>query len=111
MANDETAPPPIPVIRPSGDLDLHTISPFAAELQQLCTQHSAVIVDLAGVTFGDSMFLNQIIAAEKLTDLRLINIPEVIDRVFALTTMYDILTIYPTLQAARNNPPRSGDMG
>ncbi|MET7826993.1 STAS domain-containing protein [Streptomyces sp. NPDC005386] len=108
MANDETAPPPIPVIRPSGDLDMHTISPFADELPQLCAQHSAVIVDLAGVTFGDSMFLNQIIAAEKLTDLRLINVPQVIDRVFALTAMYDILAIYPTLEAAQQ-APRSGD--
>ncbi|MFE9812753.1 STAS domain-containing protein [Streptomyces sp. NPDC005227] len=104
MAMDETAPPPIPVIRPSGDLDLHTISPFAAELQQLCTQHSAVIIDLASVTFGDSMFLNEIIRAEKLTDLRLINIPDVIDRGFALTAMYEILAIYPTLEAAQQAP-------
>ncbi|MFI5998087.1 STAS domain-containing protein [Streptomyces sp. NPDC051362] len=107
MATDETAAPPIPVIRPSGDLDFHTIGPFAAELQQLCSQHKVVIVDLAGVTFGDSMFLNQIIAAEKLTELRLINIPAVIDRVFAITTVYDILAIYPTLEAARNNRPYS----
>ncbi|MFF0142821.1 STAS domain-containing protein [Streptomyces sp. NPDC005227] len=107
MATDDAGTTPIPVIRPVGDLDFATIEPFAEELQQLSTRHRAVIVDLADVTFGDSTFLNTIISAEKLTELRLVNIPDVIDRVFTITAMYDILNLYPALDAAQKAPLRS----
>ncbi|MET7826830.1 STAS domain-containing protein [Streptomyces sp. NPDC005386] len=109
MATDNAASPQIPVIRPSGDLDHATIGPFADELDELSTRHRAVIVDLTGVTFGDSTFLNTLIQAEKRTKLRLVNIPDVIDRVFTITAMYDILAVYPTLTAAQKAPLRSRD--
>ncbi|MFJ8996528.1 STAS domain-containing protein [Streptomyces sp. NPDC102279] len=109
MVTDGGAPQEIPVLRPCGDMDHATVGSFADELQQLCAQHRAVIVDLAGVTFGDSTFLNTLIHAETRTDLRLTGVPDTIARVFAITAMDEVLAIYPTCEAAQTAPPRSGD--
>ncbi|MFE9812231.1 STAS domain-containing protein [Streptomyces sp. NPDC005548] len=109
MATDGGAPQEIPVLHPCGDLDQASIGPFAHELRQLCAAHRVVVVDLAGVTFGDSTFLNTLIQAETLTDLRLTGVPPSIARVFAITAMDEILAVYPTCDAAQMALPHAGD--
>ncbi|MFE9987839.1 STAS domain-containing protein [Streptomyces sp. NPDC005381] len=91
----------IPGSAPSGDLDYATIAPFAEALERASTHHPAVIVDLANVTFGDSVFLNTLLHCHRLTDLRLAGVPKAVARVLEITGLHEALHLYPSVEAAQ----------
>ncbi|MEU1040950.1 STAS domain-containing protein [Streptomyces sp. NPDC005551] len=105
MATHDSAVPAPPVIVPRGDLDASNIAPVADELEAARTRHHAVILDLSGVTFGDSSFLNLLLRFHQLTDLRLAATPTNLARLFDITGADTVLRLYPTVDAARDAPP------
>ncbi|WNI18091.1 STAS domain-containing protein [Actinacidiphila sp. ITFR-21] len=70
MSTSDHAPTPLPVITAVGDLDADTLHPLTAELQKAAAMASGVILDVSGVTFGDSSFINLLLRAHQHTDLR-----------------------------------------
>jgi anti-anti-sigma factor len=78
------------VIRVSGALDLASVAPLRQALDEALDHHPRLVLDLAGVTFADSTFLNVLLraratAVERSGGVSLSGSSSRIDRLLAVT--------------------------
>ncbi|WP_405592184.1 STAS domain-containing protein [Streptomyces sp. NBC_01190] len=110
MTINEDAPAPttseedIEVVVPQGELDLHNLLPLTLQLERAALAGPAVVLDASGITFGDSSFLRVLLAIRRQTDLRIAAPRPVLERLIRIVGMDQVLTIYPTVEAAKAAP-------
>ncbi|MFC8596568.1 STAS domain-containing protein [Streptomyces atroolivaceus] len=103
MTADELEPSrraPLPVVAPAGELDMDSLTPLAAEIETVLTQHDSLVLDASGITFGDSMFLRLVLSTHAQADLRIAAPSPAVARLFRVIGVDTVLRIYPTLQDA-----------
>ncbi|MEU3465656.1 STAS domain-containing protein [Streptomyces sp. NPDC006733] len=97
----------------AGDLDLHTAPVLYPTVGDALSNHSTVILDLAGVTFCDSSGLNALIrlhrrAREAGSRLVLVAPPQQMLRLLSITGASRIFTLHDTLAEAWADTPDAG---
>ncbi|MFD9418736.1 STAS domain-containing protein [Streptomyces goshikiensis] len=100
-------PRPSVVVVAHGDMDLDTSAPLAESLLAAAHAHPVVVLDTSGVTFADSAFLNLLLRAHALTELRIAAPPHQLQRLLEMTGADTVLHIHPTVQAATSAAPLS----
>ncbi len=96
-----------PVLVVHGEIDVSTAPELHARLRDLVEQgHAVVIVDLSDVLFVDSTALSVLVSAraqqrERGGDLRLVITEPRVLKVFAITGLHDLFSIYADVAAAR----------
>lgn len=101
MSTSHHAPDHLPVITAAGELDADTLHPLDAEIQAVSAAATGVILDVSGVTFGDSSFLNLLLRTHQHTDLRLVGVQPNLDRLFHLVGVDAVLRTFPTVADAQ----------
>ncbi|WP_037853147.1 STAS domain-containing protein [Streptomyces sp. NRRL S-340] len=88
------------VVVAHGDYDMNTITPLADALETAARKHSIVVLDVAGVTFGDSTFLNLLLRVHSQTSLRLVAPAPQFQRVLEITEADSVLDVRASLEDA-----------
>ncbi|MFJ4868909.1 STAS domain-containing protein [Streptomyces sp. NPDC088757] len=88
------------IVVASGDYDMQTIAPLAAALRAAAEEHPSVVLDVSGVTFADSAFLNLLILTHRTTDLRLAGPTAPVRRILELTGVDTVLKVRETVEEA-----------
>ncbi|MFC7921076.1 STAS domain-containing protein [Streptomyces cinereoruber] len=88
------------VVVASGDYDMQTIAPLAAALRAAAEEYPSVVLDVSGVTFADSVFLNLLILTHRTTDLRLAGPRTPVRRILELTGADTVLKVRETVEEA-----------
>ncbi|MFJ4519503.1 STAS domain-containing protein [Streptomyces sp. NPDC088810] len=88
------------VVAAHGEYDMKTIAPLADALEAAARKHSIVVLDVAGVTFGDSTFLNLLLRVHSQTTLRLVAPAPQFQRVLEITEADSVLDIRASLEDA-----------
>jgi len=88
------------VVEARGEYDLHSIEPLADALRAAAETHPTVILDVSGVTFADSSFLNLMIMAHRTGKLRVAAPSEHVRRLCAITGVDGVLEIRDTISDA-----------
>ncbi|KUN17764.1 hypothetical protein AQJ23_40710 [Streptomyces antibioticus] len=88
------------VIAVSGEFDHNTSGAAAEALQTAARKHQRVVVDTAGVTFADSMFLTLLLRTNSQSDLRVAAPSPQVARILELTGADTVLTVRPTVAEA-----------
>lgn len=101
MSTSDHAPTHLPVITAAGDLDADTLAPLDAEIQAAAAAAPGVILDVSGVTFGDSSFINLLLRTQKHTDLRVAGLRPPLDRLFRLVGVDAVLRVFPSVADAQ----------
>jgi anti-sigma B factor antagonist len=99
---------PAAIVHARGEVDIASAPALAAHLEQaLASQPSTLIIDLGAVTMLDSSGLGVLIevlkgleAAGKSTALRLVVGESHVLKVFAITGLDGVFSIFPTVDAA-----------
>ena len=111
-----------PVITVHGEIDMITAPSLHERLFDLaCARTPVVIVDLSGVSFIDSTGLGALVVANKRFDddgasLRLVLTHPGVQKVFEVTDMNEIFSVYPNVEEAvegatsGTNQPRSTEI-
>ncbi len=98
----------------TGDVELGTVPDLVPALEGLPPSEGAVVVvDLTGVTFLDSSGLSLLVRLNRRVvdgdgQLRLVCAPSTL-RLLRLTSMDQVLSLYPTLQDAADGTERVDD--
>ncbi|MGP3749815.1 STAS domain-containing protein [Streptomyces sp. IBSNAI001] len=103
MTADEPAlsrPAPLPVLAPTGELDMDSVTPLAAEIETALAQHDSIVLDASGITFGDSIFLRLVLSTHHRADLRIAAPSPAVTRLFRVVGADTVLRVYPTLDDA-----------
>ena len=94
------------MVQLAGEADLHT-APILREALNEAIERSprALIVDLTGVTFIDSMMLGVLLSATRRarphgTELRIVVDDPHVRRIFELTLLDHVMKLYPSLELA-----------
>ncbi|MFF3327838.1 STAS domain-containing protein [Streptomyces sp. NPDC002889] len=82
------------MVEAEGELDLDSLPPLEQALQDAARTHGVVVLDLAHVTFGDSRFLDVLLRIHRLTELRIVSAPPLLQRMFAITGADQVLSLY-----------------
>lgn len=101
MSTSDHAPTQLPVVTAVGDVDADTLHPLTAELQAAAASASGVILDVSGVTFGDSSFINLLLRTHQHTDLRVTGLGPPLDRLFRLVGVDAVLHLFPSVTDAQ----------
>ncbi|MCM2410768.1 STAS domain-containing protein [Streptomyces sp. RKAG290] len=104
MSTSDHAPTQLPVVTAAGDLDASCLSPLETELQKVTATAPGVVLDVSGVTFGDSSFLNLLLRTHQSTDLRIAGVPPALKRLFHLVGVDTLLHIFPAVNDAQAQP-------
>ncbi|MGP3756958.1 STAS domain-containing protein [Streptomyces sp. IBSNAI001] len=101
-ANEPTLPwsAPLPVVAPTGELDMESINPLAVEIEAVLAQHDSIVLDASGITFGDSMFLRLVLSIHSAADLRIAAPSPAVIRLLGVVGADTVLRIYPTVEDA-----------
>ncbi|MFE9446905.1 STAS domain-containing protein [Streptomyces sp. NPDC006739] len=91
------------VVVAQGDYDMNTIDPLAETLESAARKHPLVVLDISGVTFGDSTFLNLIIRIHAQTGLRLVAPTPQFQRVLEITGADSVLDVRASLEDATSD--------
>jgi anti-anti-sigma factor len=94
----------IPVIAPQGDLDTENLEPLARRLRAAAAGSPCLIIDAAGITFGDSSLLRVLLEVRRVTEVRVARPQPAVRRLLELVGFNRVLHLYPTLEAARTAP-------
>ncbi|MFF7159722.1 hypothetical protein [Streptomyces sp. NPDC008139] len=60
-----------------------------------------MVLDIIGVTFGDSTFLNPLIRTHQQADLRIVGLCAPLDCLFELVGVGAVLRLFPSVEDAR----------
>lgn len=95
-----------PVVSVVGELDLATAPNLQSHLEEAVDRGTLVIADLLGVTFIDSTALGVLIGALKRSqsaggDLRIVVAEPRILKLFEITGLTELFSIFPTVDEAR----------
>ncbi|MFH7599908.1 STAS domain-containing protein [Streptomyces racemochromogenes] len=88
------------VVTARGELDQDTLGPLEQALSEAADRHGLVVLDASAVTFGDSSFLNLLLQVHRTTVLRIAAPCDQLRRLFALTGVDTVLSLYPGVQEA-----------
>ena len=94
------------VITLRGEADLHTAPILRDALSDaIASRAQAIVVDMSGVTFIDSMMLGVLLGAARTTgpqgiDLRIVVADPHVRRIFELTLLDRVLDLYPLRELA-----------
>jgi anti-sigma B factor antagonist len=95
----------MPVVSTPDELDLIHADDLAAALRSALDEHAVVIVDMTGTSFCDSSAISALVAGARQAaagerELRIaVSAPQVL-RIFALTGVHELLTVFPALPEA-----------
>ncbi|MER6237974.1 STAS domain-containing protein [Streptomyces clavifer] len=84
------------VLRCAGEFDFNTLAPLRAACDTAVTAPGVerLVLDVRGVTFGDSTFLNLLLTLYRTCDLQLVGpLPRQLARLLAVTGVDRMLTI------------------
>jgi anti-sigma B factor antagonist len=89
----------------TGDIDLVTAPVLRAELKERLDRTSSLVLDLSELHFIDSTGLGVLVGALRRVrteggDIRLAGAPSSIRRVFAVTGLDQVFTLFPTVDEA-----------
>ncbi|RNL73287.1 STAS domain-containing protein [Streptomyces sp. I6] len=87
------------VITARGDLDMTSLPPLDDALASASAEHSTVILDVSGVTFGDSAFLNLLLRVHQKTELRVAKPQPQLRRLLEITGADKVLDVRHDLDA------------
>ncbi len=105
----------VAMIRLRGEADLHAVPSLRDVLRAaLAAEPTALVVDLTGVTFIDSMMLGALLSAtrrarENATVLRIAADHPHVRRIFEVTLLDQVMELFPTVEAALSGGPPSGE--
>ncbi|MEU6258606.1 STAS domain-containing protein [Streptomyces sp. NPDC047043] len=88
------------VVAARGEFDLNTSGALNEALESAAREYPRVVVDAAGVTFADSMFLTLLLRIHRQTDLRVAAPSPQLLRVLELTGADTVLNVRATLADA-----------
>lgn len=88
------------VIEARGELDQDTLAPLEEAVASAAGRHQVVVLDVGGITFGDSSFLNMLLRLHRTTALRIVAPGDQLTRLFQLTGADTVLAIHPDVQDA-----------
>ncbi|MFF7445636.1 MULTISPECIES: STAS domain-containing protein [unclassified Streptomyces] len=88
------------VVVAHGSYDMDSLSPLAEALGTAAEKHARVVVDVAGITFADSTFLNLLLGLNRQTELRLVGPPPQLRRILELTGADTVLDVRATVEDA-----------
>ncbi|MFF8431753.1 STAS domain-containing protein [Streptomyces sp. NPDC016566] len=88
------------VIVAHGSFDMDSIPPLRKAMETAAAAYSKVIVDISGVTFADSTFLNLLLRVHRLSTLRVVGPSPQFERVLAITGADTVLDIRTTVADA-----------
>lgn len=106
MPTNDSSPTAAITLAPAGDYDAENIGPLATELSEATARCPVVVLDLSGVTFADSTFLNLLLRAHQETDLRLADLATGVARLLSVTGADSVLNTYSTVSQAEAQAPR-----
>lgn len=87
------------VIAARGDLDMTSLPPLDDALASASAEYSRVILDVSGVTFGDSAFLNLLLRVHQKADLRVAKPQPQLRRLLEITGADKVLDVRHDLDA------------
>jgi anti-sigma B factor antagonist len=93
------------VLRPSGEVDIATVSLFGDPLTEAVKANSRVIVDMSAIQYIDSTGVNALVQVHKLSQERghhfvLVVPPGIVQEVLSLMDIGKVIPIFPKLQDA-----------
>jgi anti-anti-sigma factor len=88
------------VIVARGDLDFSRLAPLQSALEEAARTHQAIVLDVSGVVFGDSTFLNVLLRAHETATLRIAAPTPQVQRLLEITGADGVLHVHPTLKDA-----------
>jgi len=83
-----------------GAYDPHSIAPMQDALETAAKKHPRVVVDVAGLEFADSSFLNLLLRTHRATSLCLVSPAPQLRRVLEITGADEVLEIRATVEDA-----------
>ncbi|WP_405772625.1 STAS domain-containing protein (plasmid) [Streptomyces sp. NBC_00080] len=83
-----------------GDYDAHTLPPLEEALDTAARKHSRVVLDVSGVSFADSTFLNLLLRIHHMTSLRIAGPTPQVRRVLKITGADTVLDTRASIQDA-----------
>ncbi|MFD3513817.1 STAS domain-containing protein [Streptomyces sp. NPDC058657] len=95
------------VVAVSGDFDLESCPLLLEAVTAAAGESPVVVLDLAEVAFADSTFLNLLLRAHQVTDLRLAGVSEQVRRLLHITGADQFLKLFPTAADAAEAPVTS----
>ncbi|MGA4942591.1 STAS domain-containing protein [Streptomyces cinereoruber] len=88
------------VVVAHGSYDMQTVAPLATALSTAAEKYRKVVLDVSGVTFADSSFLNLLILTHRTTDLRLAGPTPQVKRILEITGVDTVLEMRETVEDA-----------
>lgn len=104
----------LPVVSTPDELDVLYAEDLAAALRSQLGEHATVIVDMTQTTFCDSSGISSLVEGARLAadgerELRVAVSADQVLRIFELTGVHELLTVFPTLpEALAARPAASG---
>lgn len=105
----------LPVVSTPDELDLLHAEGLAAALRSQLGEHATVIVDLTQTSFCDSSGISSLVEGARLAadggrEMRIAVSAEQVLRIFELTGVRELFTVFPTLpEALAARPAGAGD--
>ncbi|MEV5903579.1 STAS domain-containing protein [Streptomyces sp. NPDC052127] len=88
------------VVVAHGDYDTNTIAPLEEALDTAARKHTRVVLDVSGVSFADSTFLNLLLRIHHMTSLRLAGLPRQLRHLLEITGTDTVLDTRESIQDA-----------
>ncbi|WP_331751605.1 STAS domain-containing protein (plasmid) [Streptomyces sp. NBC_00723] len=88
------------VVVAHGDYDTSTIAPLEEALDTAARKHSRVVLDVSGVSFADSTFLNLLLRIHHMTSLRIAGPPRQLRHLLEITGTDTVLDTRQNIQDA-----------
>ncbi|MFE8938602.1 STAS domain-containing protein [Streptomyces sp. NPDC007872] len=88
------------VVVADGSYDMQTVAPLATALGAAAEKYRKVVLDVSGVAFADSSFLNLLILTHRTTDLRLAGPTPQVRRILEITGVDTVLEVRETVEDA-----------
>ncbi|MFF1445035.1 STAS domain-containing protein [Streptomyces sp. NPDC058295] len=88
------------VVVAHGDYDTNTLAPLEEALDTAARKHSLVVLDVSGVSFVDSTFLNLLLRIHHMTSLRIAGPTRQVRRVLEITGADTVLDTRASIQDA-----------
>ncbi|MFJ9026462.1 STAS domain-containing protein [Streptomyces sp. NPDC102259] len=88
------------VVVAHGDYDTNTITPLEEALDTAARKHARVVIDVSGVSFADSTFLNLLLRIHHMTSLRVAGPPRQLRHLFEITGADTVLDTRENIREA-----------
>lgn len=91
------------VVVARGDYDMNSMASLADALRTAAQKHARVVLDVSGVTFADSTFLNLLMRTHPMTSLRVAAPTSQLKRVLEITGADTVLDIRDGVEDAASD--------